>query len=252
MSALSGLLKWLVVLLVLAHLALAIAWLARPYLRTQGLLPPVLPERLEVGRQALPAATQPAAETEPAAADAPETAAAVAEDSRTAAVAVPESGRAGTEPPETANAADGALACAVLGPFADQAAAQAARESVERDGGAARLQVERTADYLVFVPPAPTTKAAGEIRAMLRRHGLDAYVIPSGERRNGVSIGVFRDRDLALAQQRRAAEAGQPAQLATRDRAARYRLLARAPAAALAGLPQAACGDLTADTPDRP
>lgn len=241
MRTLSGLLKGLAVLLVLANLALAAAWLARPYLRAQGLLPPVPPQRLEVARQPLPAATQPVQAPEAAAAteaaDGPGTA---------------EPKAAAAEPPAPAVVADRSLPCALIGPFADQAAAQAARETIEGAGGTAQLQAEPGADYLVFVPPASTLEAAAEIRAALRRRGLDAYVIPSGERRRGVSVGVFRDRDLALAQQRRAAQAGHPAQMVTRDRAATYRLLARAPAAALAGLPQAACGALANPTPVAP
>lgn len=239
MTAVSGLLKGLAVLLVLANLALAAAWLARPYLRAQGLLPPVPPQRLEVARQPLPAATQPAPE-----------AAAATEAADALGTAVPKT--AAAEPSAPPVAADKPLPCALIGPFADQAAAQAARETIEGAGGTAQLQTEPGADYLVFVPPASTLEAAAEIRAALRRQGLDAYVIPSGERRRGVSVGVFRDRDLALAQQRRAVQAGHPAQMVTRDRAATYRLLARAPAAALAGLPQAACGALANPTPVAP
>lgn len=228
MSTLSGLLKGLAVLLVLANLALVAAWLARPYLRAQGLLPPVPPQRLEVARQPLPAADGPGTTLPKAAAAEP------------------------SAPPAPAVVADKPLPCALIGPFADQAAAQAARETIEGAGGTAQLQAEPGADYLVFVPPAPTLEAAAEIRAALRRQGLDAYVIPSGERRRGVSVGVFRDRDLALAQQRRAAQAGHPAQMVTRDRAATYRLLARAPAAALAGRPQAACGALASPASPTP
>lgn len=242
MTAVSGLLKGLAVLLVLANLALAAAWLARPHLRAQGLLPPVPPQRLEVARQPLPAATQPAPEAAAAtaAADAPGT-------------AVPKAAAAEPPaPPASAVVADRPLPCALIGPFADQAAAQVARETIEDAGGTAQLQAEPAADYLVFVPPVPTLEAAAEIRAALRRQGLDAYVIPSGERRRGVSVGVFRDRDLALAQQRRAGQAGHPAQMVTRDRAATYRLLARAPAAALADLPQAACGALANPMPVAP
>ena len=241
MRALSGLLKGLAVLLVLAHLVLAAAWLARPYLRTQGLLPPVPPERLEIVQQPLPAATQPVQGT-----------AAAAEPAEAPGTAAPTTVAEPPEPSAPAGANDSPLPCALVGPFADEAAAQAARETIEDAGGTARLQAEPAADYLVFVPPAATMEEATETRTALRRHGLDAYVIPSGERRGGVSIGVFRDRDLALAQQRRAAQAGHPAQMVTRDRATRYRLLARAPAAALAGLPQAACAALAAPTPDRP
>ena len=244
MTTLSRLLKALAVLLVLAHLVLAAAWLARPYLRTQGWLPSVPPERFEVARQALPAATR-------LAAGQPETAAAEAAEGAGTTTAP----KAPDKPPAPSVPADpppGPLPCALVGPFADSAAAQAARDAIENAGGTARLQAEPAADYLVFVPPAATMEEATETRAALRRHGLDAYVVPSGERRGGVSVGVFRDRNLALAQQRRAAQAGHPAQMVARERATRYRLLARAPAAALAGLPQAACDGLEARTPDRP
>ena len=248
MTFLSGLLKWLVVLLVLANLAVAAGWLARSQLREQGVLPPVPPGRLEVGRQELsPATGATPAEVLAAGLEA------VADPDAPAAQSPPRlPAKVAAEAPAAAAPANAGPVCAVVGPFADRAAAQEARLAIERAGGTAKLQTEQAADYLVFVPPASTTEAAAKTRLALRRHGLDAYVIPSGERRNGVSVGVFRDRGLAAAQQRRATEAGHPAQMAARDRAATYRLLARAPAAALAGLPQAACRGLTDDTPDRP
>ena len=252
----AGLLKGLLVLLVIANLAVLAAWLAPPQLRTMGVLPPVAPQYRELARVALPAPEAAAAAT-----TITTTASAVASDAERApterpnaaempAASAPPPAESSREPPPPAGSLEprapppptaAALGCAVVGPFLDQAAAQAVRERLVAAGGSAQLQAENPVRYMVLLPPAASPAAAGETRRVLRQHGFDAYVMPAGEYRNGISVGVFESRARALAQQRRVAELGFSAELIQRQRPAAYRLLARAPPAALDGLPHTAC-----------
>lgn len=227
----AALLKWLLVLLALANLAVLAAWLGPPLLRAWGVLPPPVPQQRELIRLALPAPPASGAATPvPDAADGEH---APAEPARAAGAPVARGAAPTRREPN-------ALRCAVVGPFPDQAAAQAARARIAAVGGSAQLQAEENEDTVVLLPPAATSAAAERTRQALRRHQIDAYVMPSGQYRNGISVGIFRNRALALAQQRRVAELGYAAQLIGRKRLA-YRLLAMAPAAALAELPHEDC-----------
>ena len=250
------LLRWLLVLLLLANLVAAAAWLVRPQLRAIGWLP-TPPQRIAVWRQTLPmpceppAAAQPlaaapaASETPPAAAPkttaTPVEGATPAETGELAETAVPMA--TGTSPEIAPPLAPDALLCALVGPFAAQAAAQAARQHIVESGGSAALRAEANTDYLVFLPPAANQAAAGRTRQALHGQGIDAYVIPTGKRRHAVSIGVFSQRERAVAQQRRAEALGYAPQLAARNHAPTYWLLARASVATLAELPYAPCAE---------
>ena len=237
------LLRWLLVLLLLANLVAAAAWLARPQLRTLGWLP-TPPARIAVWRQTLPTPPGP-----PAAAQPPAAALAAGEIPPTA-TPVKTGELAGTVAPaagglrETATlAVPETLLCALVGPFAEQAAAQAVRQRIVDVGGSAALRAEAGTDYLVFVPPAANQAAAALTRQVLHGQGIDAYVIPTGKRRHAVSIGVFSQRERAVAQQRRAEALGYAPRLAVRNHAATYRLLARAPQETLANLPHTLCAE---------
>lgn len=242
----AALLKGLLVLLVIANLAVLAAWLAPPQLRAMGVLPPEPPQHRELARVALPAPEAAAAATvsttASGAADSSAESPGATEAPRPVAALAPVPSVEPSVPPTPPPMPKAeALGCALVGPFPDQAAAQAARERLVAAGGSAQLQAEKPVRYMVLLPPAASPAAAGETRRVLLRHNVDAYVMPAGEHRNGISVGVFESRALALAQQRRVAELGFSAQLIERQRPAAYRLLARAPPAALAGLPHAAC-----------
>lgn len=247
----ANLLKWLLVLLVFANLAVLAAWLGPSQLRAMGALPPAVPQQRELARLPLPAAEAPAAEEPLAVASDAERRPAEAPDpaempavpaempgaERVAATTAPDP----PAMPPPAMPETEALRCALVGPFPDQAAAQAARERIVAGGGSAQLQAEENVRYTVLLPPAASAAAAGRTRRALRQQGIDAYVMPAGEQRNGISVGVFQSRARALAQRQRVAELGYAAQVVESKRPAAYRLLARAPAGALLGLPQAAC-----------
>ena len=100
--------------------------------------------------------------------------------------------------------------CIVAGPFKDKPTAEALATRFEAAGGSASVDTDADATapaYLVYV--APTTREAG-ISAWqeLTAQGIDSYVIPSGARENGVSVGVFSSRERALAQGERVAQLG--------------------------------------------
>ena len=250
------LLRWLLVLLLLANLVAAAAWLARPQLRALGWLP-TPPQRIAVWQRTLPMPPEPPAAVKPPAAvpaaseipatAAPETTAPPVETATAAKTGelaeTPAPAAADTLPETAPPPAPDPLLCAVVGPFEDQAAVHAARQRIVESGGSAALRTEANTDYLVFLPPAANQAAAGRTRQALHGQGIDAYVIPTGKRRHAVSIGVFSQRERAEAQQQRAEALGYAPQLAVRNHAATYRLLARVPAATLAELPHAPCAE---------
>ncbi len=129
------------------------------------------------------------------------------------------------EPETTASSAPQptARSCFVAGPFKDRAATDDIVRRVEAAGGSAELE-ERRVDapplYLVYVQPAATRDIAERTALALGARSVETYVIPSGERKNGVSVGVFSTRDLAVAQQRRIAELGYRVLVQTRQRRA--------------------------------
>ncbi|HKJ77328.1 MAG TPA: SPOR domain-containing protein [Gammaproteobacteria bacterium] len=61
--------------------------------------------------------------------------------------------------------------------------------------------------HWVLLPPFPDEDAAREVMARLREKGVqDLYLVPSGENRNAISLGVFKERpraDQRLARLRR-------------------------------------------------
>ena len=142
-------------------------------------------------------------------------------------------------------------ACVAYGPFETRDEAAALAERIETTGGTAEL-LERSLlgepDYRVYVEPAASRTLAHRTWRELVASGIDAYVISRGERENGVSVGVFTRRELAVAQRERVAELGFPVAMRTvrRSRTA-YLLHARgASAGAIAGLPTAPCEPVVA------
>lgn len=102
------------------------------------------------------------------------------------------------------------LGCVVLGPFENEAAADAEAVRIVAGGGQAEATQERTppSNYMVYIEPAATEGEAARTWRELRTRSIDAFVIPSGVRRNAVSVGVFSARDRAEAQRRRIAALG--------------------------------------------
>ena len=174
-----------------ANLVVGAAWLGRNGLAAAGWLPQPDAARIDLPPQTLPPAPAPAA----------------AADSDFAQSGTP---AAPLEPLPQPPAAQGRT-CVVLGPFDTGDEATALGERIV-SGGGETLLVEETEvgepDYFVYVEPAASRALAHRTWRELVAQGVDAFVIPRGERENGVSVGVFTRRELAEAQSDRVSELG--------------------------------------------
>ncbi|WUR14127.1 SPOR domain-containing protein [[Empedobacter] haloabium] len=55
------------------------------------------------------------------------------------------------------------------------------------------VQGQEVSSYMVMIPPAPTRDVAEKRAAELRAKGVaDFYIIPEGQQKNGISLGVFK------------------------------------------------------------
>ena len=205
-----------------ANLAVALAWLGRDGLVAAGWLPEPAPMRIDLPPQPLP----------------PVVDAVGAGDGSSTPVAPLESQpqRRPVQP----------RTCIVLGPFGTPDEAAAIGERIDSAGGESAL-VEDTEvgepDFFVYVEPAASRALAHRTWRELVAQGIDAFVIPRGERENGVSVGVFSRRELAEAQRDRVSELGFPVGMRTVLRShVAYRLEAwDAPDETVAGLPSEPC-----------
>ena len=191
--------KWLLAVLVTANALVIVTWWSKSHLPTPA------PDPIEFPSRPLPRIVPPA----PPKATAEQTA-----PPATAPAPVPET---------TVSSVPQPISRACFGPFKDRAASEDMLRRVEAAGGSAELE-ERHVDapplYLVYVQPAATRDMAERTALALGARSVETYVIPSGERENGVSVGVFSTRDLAAAQQRRIAELGYRVLVQTRQRTA--------------------------------
>ena len=142
--------------------------------------------------------------------------------------------------------------CVLVGAFETRDLAVQAHARLAAESANASVIVDSVADdphYLVYVAPAGSRAEADDIGRALRAQGLDSYVIPSGERARGVSVGLFKSEQRAQAQQARVAGLGYDVRVTVRNRERlvyRVRVADVAPAA-LADLPQQPCADASAD-----
>ena len=235
-------LRWLLVLLLLANLAVAGAIYWKEPLEATGWLPEAPQQRVDLPRRPLPAigsadvAEAASTPTPPVAQDStadenarPEQSAAIAPSTAPSTDFAPS--RQQSAAPLGDDAASSKLACIVLGPYANEALARAAMARIEAAAGQVHLQTEQIAaepDYLVYVEPAVSKDVAMRTGQALQSQSIDAYVIPSGARQHGVSVGVFKVRELAQAQRQRVAELGYAVAMETLQRSATaYRIVAR-------------------------
>ena len=197
--------KVLLTLLVIANLAVAAVWFGFG----RGLLDSVFPEppatQMERGPWPLPPLPAPSGAGPSEAVDG---------DLDQEADGTPEEGAASPVDGDVASAADDSaastLGCVVLGPFESEAAADAEAARIVAGGGQAEATQERAppSNYMVYIEPAASEGEAARTWRELRTRSIDAFVIPSGVRRNAVSVGVFSARDRAEAQRRRIAALG--------------------------------------------
>ena len=242
--------KLLLILLVLANLAFAAVWFDLDQGLFARLLPPAPPTRVDLGPWPLressttaPAEDQAGEDTGAGASDADDASTAASEQAPS-----PDSAQqvAAAQPAEeTAPAiavSSQILDCVVLGPFssAEEAAAAAAR--ITAAGGQAAVEQEPTAaaKHMVYVEPASSERAAATLEALAAR-AIDAYVIPSGPRRNGISVGVFSKRELAEAQRERVAALGYDVAVHPRGQGAHRVVASQAPVDSLGEAARTPC-----------
>ena len=255
-------LKWALVVLVVANILVAAAWWARDDLVKAGVLS-TPPQRVDLGERLLPPIVAVEAEDEPlfvaeSTLPQPEPAPPPQPDTpaspQAASGATPQpvataSPQPIAVPPDEQGA--NTLACIVAGPFQDKPSAEATAARIEAAGGSAQIEAEAVTTiraYLVYVAPTDNEAAAGAYRE-LTEVGIDAYLIPSGARQNGVSVGVFSSQKRATAQRDRVAALGHSVLIHPLERVATvYRVAARnAPSAQLADVATTPCGG--AETP---
>ena len=227
----------LVVLLV-ANLIVAVAWFGRDRLVAAGLLAEPPPSHIDLPSRPLPPIEAPHGETVTVPA-ASEGLAEQVDEVQVDEVSRLELAASDAAPVET---------CAAIGPFETREEAAAASARIESAGGEVRIVTESEVgepDYFVYIEPAASRDLAHRIWQELVGQGIDAFVIPRGDRENGVSVGVFTIRELAVAQRDRVAELGYMVSLrAVRRSHVVYVVVARdPPGEAIADLPVGPCED---------
>lgn len=235
------LVRALIVLLIALNIGVAAWWIARP------VAPAAAEEKLPLGVARL----QLAGESTAAAAPAPSAPAAALVDSagklpaanavpaeaeqgeaaKTAAAAAKLDAASGTPlaavpPPPTAAATpvppapDAAKAqCFSVGPFADAAAADAARAKLQplAQKLATRTQAgssNPSRGWRVYLPPAASAEAAQATAQRIRAAGFsDLFVMGGGADANGIALGRFRSEESARKRASSLSEAGFPARV---------------------------------------
>ena len=177
------------VILGVANLVVGAAWLGRDRLVAAGWLAQPAPVRIDLPPQRLPSAVGAARQV------------GQSETVETALESLPQPRAAQHQ------------ACVALGPFETRDEATAIGDEIVAAGGETLLVEESEVgepDYFVYVEPAASRALAHRTWRELVAQGIDAFVIPRGERENGVSVGVFSRRELAEAQHARVSELGFP------------------------------------------
>lgn len=232
------------IVFVAANLVVAAAWIWREQLVEAGVPLPAasLPSKVVLPAQPLPpvagqgdavAGVEAVAETLPVPATPAATPVAQTRPP-------PEPSVAAATPGTALDGTDAAPECMLAGPFTGRDSAarmQEVVEAVEAEGGEADIEAVRPAPrYLVHLAPAASRAAADLARDELAAHGVHAYVM-GGERRNGVSVGVFSTPERAAAQRDRVAGLGyDDVRVSKAERPAeRYRLRVYGVAPALLG-----------------
>jgi hypothetical protein len=118
------------------------------------------------------------------------------------------------ESPKGSAAKSEVLMCTIIGSFEKLLSAEYFTERLQALGLAVRIgeiTVASKPNYWLQLSPESSRKEALRRLRELQRRGIDSYVIPSGDFENGISLGMFSDRDRALKlQQKIRAQGYQP------------------------------------------
>ena len=93
------------------------------------------------------------------------------------------------------------VACYTLGPFAGKNGASEAGETLNSLGLVSQQREETRREltgYWVFIPPLPSRVEAKKLTATFKDRGIkDFQIVPSGPKKNAISLGFFRSGDSA-------------------------------------------------------
>lgn len=106
--------------------------------------------------------------------------------------------------------ADEAL-CTLIGPFASLLRAEYLTERLAALGAAANIKeltVSIGLNYWVYLTPEISRKKALRRLAELQQKSIDSYIIPTGDLANGISLGIYTNKERAVAMRDRIAENG--------------------------------------------
>lgn len=202
------LLRALVVLLLVLNLGVA-AWWA---LRAPPTPPPALAQPPGVARLQLVIETRPAA---PAPSPTPSSSAPTALPPAPVAAPVAAPVVAATPAPAADAARDPGARCYSVGPFADAAAAQHARELLMAVSTRVESREQRsgtTRGWRVYLPAAPTLEAAQATAARISAAGFnDFLIVRQGNEANSIALGRYRGEESAQKRAQSLVAAGFPA-----------------------------------------
>lgn len=88
--------------------------------------------------------------------------------------------------------------CTMVGPFEELLQAEYFSErllALNLVAEVRQITVTGKAGYWLYLPPEASRKEALRRLGELQRRGIDSYVIPSGERANGISLGMFSKQE---------------------------------------------------------
>ena len=101
--------------------------------------------------------------------------------------------------------------CLSVGPFASEVALAQWQQRLLSHGVSSGLRAEQSdahQDYWVHIPPLPSTEGAMRLLRELQAQRIDSFVITQGDLANGISLGLFAQRETALSVMSRLKDAG--------------------------------------------
>jgi len=108
--------------------------------------------------------------------------------------------------------------CRSLGPFKKRKQAEQVESLLQKQGDTVNLRVSNEAKrkgYWVYLSPVANHEAARkQARKLKKKHGIkDIFIVGTGEKKNGISLGVFSKFELAYRRQSEIRKLGFDAQL---------------------------------------
>ena len=108
--------------------------------------------------------------------------------------------------------------CPSLGPFASRDRAEQIQKQLQQDGISLQLRISNEArrrGYWVYLAPAAShAEARKTAQTLKKKHRIkDIFVVGTGEKKNGISLGVFSRFELAYRRQDEIRKLGFDAQL---------------------------------------